>query len=297
MALGGNKIDAGAGTPDRARYTMSFYGDSDTDSEPTSVRSLTTPHTRQSSLPALPHGPLYINDRFPFPEGLQFEFKETWGACTTSKMHETICAFLNAAGGHLMYGIQDSGKLLGITREEADKILLRADDMFHTKKIVNCTTGAPPLPSVVSGSVIRLCTPIHRRPHPTERFVAILTVRSSDHNQTYRMSSGDVMIRLSASNYRSKSSTMSAYEKIVEDNHVLEAEKTKYYQERNMYRKEFMVMENSHRELSIAIKDCLMEAAEARKEVHTALAMLHARILCDKAEAERRLAARGGCFR
>lgn len=287
---------------------MSFY-DSDIDSEPASLRSsvsggsggskrsVITEETelsipppplpaKPSTLQSLPHSPMFVGDRFPTPEGQQFEFKETWGACTTSKMHETICAFLNSAGGYLLYGIQDSGKILGISRDEADKILLRADDIFHTSKIQNIMSGKPPPASAIRGSVVRLCTRLNNRPHPTERFLAILTTTNPDHNQTYRMTNGDIMIRLSASNFRSKSTTLSTFEELIRDNRALEAEKTKYYTERNLYRKEFAVMEHSHRELSIRIKECLMDVAAAREETQTTLEMLHARILTEKAAAE-----------
>jgi hypothetical protein len=283
---------------------MSFY-DSDSESEPTSLRSSSTEHEelvipppklppRPSVLPTLPHSPLFIGERFPWPEGQQFEFKETWGACTTSKMHETICAFLNSAGGYLIYGIQDSGKLLGISREEADKILLRADDIYHTKKIVHIETGKELTPSCVRGSIVRLCTTLHtatgiQKPKPTERFLAILTIRSLDHNNTYRMICGDIIIRLSASNFRSKSTTLSTYEEIIRENRHLEAEKTKYYHERNRFRKEFMIMESSHRELSIRLKESMVDISAARMEAQVALDLLHTRILADKADAERRL--------
>lgn len=241
---------------------------------------------KPSVLQTLPPGPLCVGDRFPNPEGQQFEFKETWGACTTSKMHETICSFLNSAGGYLMYGIQDSGKILGISRDEADKILLRADDIFHTSKILNIVSGKPPPAHTIRGSLQRLCTTLNNRPHPTERFLAILTVTNPDHNQTYRMTNGDIMIRLSASNFRSKSTTLSTFEELIRDNRALEAEKTKYYTERNAYRKEFAVMEHSHRELSIRIKECLMEIVSARAETQSALELLHARILTEKTAAE-----------
>jgi hypothetical protein len=283
---------------------MSFY-DSDSESEPTSLRSSSTEAEelvipppklppRPSVLPTLPHSPLFIGERFPWPEGQQFEFKETWGACTTSKMHETICAFLNSAGGYLIYGIQDSGKILGISREEADKVLLRADDIYHTKKIVHIETGKELTPSCVRGSIMRLCTTLHtatgiQKPQPTERFLAILTISSLDHNNTYRMICGDIMIRLSASNFRSKSTTLSTYEEIIRENRHLEAEKTKYYHERNRFRKEFMIMESSHRELSIRLKESMVDISAARMEAQVALELLHTRILADKADAERRL--------
>ena len=246
---------------------------------------------KPSILQTLPHGPLYVGDRFPIPEGQQFEFKETWGACTTSKMHETICAFLNSAGGYLMCGIQDSGKVLGLSRDEADKILLRADDIFHTSKIFNIITGKQPPHSAIRGSIQRLCTLINNRPHPTERFLAILTIINPDHNQTYRMTNGDIMIRLSASNFRSKSTTLSTFEELIRDNRALEAEKIKYYTERNLYRKEFAIMETSHRELSIRIKECFMDITAARAETQSALELLHARILAEKAAAERAVVA------
>jgi hypothetical protein len=290
---------------------MSFYDSDSGESEPASLRSSASGGSKRSAtieemelaipppplppkpsvLQAQPHGPLYVGDRFPIPEGQQFEFKETWGACTTSKMHETICSFLNSAGGYLMYGIQDSGKILGISRDEADKILLRADDIFHTSKILNVMTGKPPPTSAIRGSVQRLCMTLNNRPHPTERFLAILTISNPDHNQTYRMTNGDIMIRLSASNFRSKSSTLSTFEELIRDNRVLEAEKTKYYTERNIYRKEFAVIEHSHRELSIRIKECLMDTAAARAETQLALELLHTRILAEKMAVEQTRAA------
>lgn len=291
---------------------MSFY-DSDIDSEPASLRSSASSASasskpaaseemelcipppplpaRPSKLQPLPQGALYVGDRFPNPEGQQFEFKETWGACTTSKMHETICAFLNSAGGYLMYGIQDSGKIMGISRDEADKILLRADDVFHTSKIVNCMSGKCPPASAIRGSILRLCTKLNNRPHPTERFLAIITITNSDHNQTFRMTNGDIMIRLSASNFRSKSTTLSTFEELIRDNRALEAEKIKYYTERNIFRKEFAVMEHSHRELSIRIKECMMDVAAARAETQSALELLHARILAEKTAAEQAMMA------
>ena len=300
---------------------MSFY-DSDIESEPTSVRSsdhdemvIPPPKLppRPSVLPTLPQGPILIGERFPWPEGQQFEFKETWGACTTSKMHETICAFLNSAGGYLIYGIQDSGKVMGISRDEADKILLRADDIYHSKKIVHIETGKELTPSSVRGSIVRLCTKLggvggggggvgggSGKLQPTERFLAVLTIASQDHNNTYRMSCGDVLIRLSASNFRSKSTTLSSYEEIIRENVQLTTEKTKLYHERNRYRKEFMIMESSHRELSIKLKECMIDISAARDETCTMLELLHARILADKVEAERRLQSVSqkwfGCF-
>lgn len=285
---------------------MSFY-DSDSESEPASLRSSSTEHEelvipppklppRPSVLPTLPHSPLFVGERFPWPEGQQFEFKETWGACTTSKMHETICAFLNSAGGYLIYGIQDSGKILGISREEADKILLRADDIYHTKKIVHIETGKELTPSCIRGSIMRLCTRLHQKTQPTERFLAILTICSLDHNNTYRMSNGDIMIRLSASNYRSKSTTLSTYEEIIRENRQLMAEKTQYYHERNRFRKEFMIMETSHRELSIRLKESMVDISDARKETQAALELLYARILADKAVAERQHGRSWWCF-
>jgi hypothetical protein len=188
-----------------------------------------------------------------------------------------------------MYGIQDSGKLMGISRDEADKILLRADDIFHTKKIVNTETGKEPPTLAIRGSVIRLCTIIQNRPHPTERCLAVLAIRNPDHNDTYRMFNGEIIIRLSASNYRSKSTTMSSYQEIIEDNRLLEAEKTKYYTERNRYRKEFMIMENSHRELSIKLKECVLDVETARQQSRASLDLLYSRILSEKLVAERQL--------
>jgi hypothetical protein len=103
------------------------------------------------------------------------------------------------------------------------------------------------------------------------------------------MFNGEIIIRLSASNYRSKSTTMSSYQEIIEDNRLLEAEKTKYYTERNRYRKEFMIMENSHRELSIKLKECVLDVETARQQSRASLDLLYSRILSEKLVAERQL--------
>lgn len=55
-------------------------------------------------------------------EGQQVEFKRALEGVPNS-VYETICAFLNRRGGHVVLGIEDSGKITGIKPENLQKFL------------------------------------------------------------------------------------------------------------------------------------------------------------------------------
>jgi len=54
-------------------------------------------------------------------EGLTIEYKECVGALGKS-VWETVCAFSNRYGGHLILGVSDSGALIGVDRNAAGQI-------------------------------------------------------------------------------------------------------------------------------------------------------------------------------
>ena len=49
-------------------------------------------------------------------EGLEVEFKESFNTLSRT-VFETICAFLNRKGGHLLLGVSDNGMVKGINKE------------------------------------------------------------------------------------------------------------------------------------------------------------------------------------
>src|ERR1035437_10894778 len=49
-------------------------------------------------------------------EGLEIEFKESYDALSRT-VFETICAFLNRKGGHILLGVADNGTIKGIKEE------------------------------------------------------------------------------------------------------------------------------------------------------------------------------------
>ena len=55
-------------------------------------------------------------------EGQQVEFKRALEGMPNS-VYETICAFLNRRGGHILLGVEDSGKVTGIKPENLQKFL------------------------------------------------------------------------------------------------------------------------------------------------------------------------------
>jgi predicted HTH transcriptional regulator len=51
-------------------------------------------------------------------EGWDVEFKECADALSNS-VFETVCSFSNRYGGHLLLGVSDEGKVLGVNRSAA----------------------------------------------------------------------------------------------------------------------------------------------------------------------------------
>ena len=54
-------------------------------------------------------------------ETYNIEFKECKQEIN-KHVYETVCAFLNSAGGELLLGVDDSGKITGIDKDYIDQI-------------------------------------------------------------------------------------------------------------------------------------------------------------------------------
>lgn len=86
-----------------------------------------------SVAPELPHLPLFrLGEVYPLVEGQQIEFKHALQhPASQSKMSETVCGFLNSAGGFFIVGVSDDGRVVGVPRRVVDDILLNVDRIFH----------------------------------------------------------------------------------------------------------------------------------------------------------------------
>jgi len=77
-----------------------------------------------------------LYDNFPYPEGTQLEFKKTFHSNQLDKYRQTICAFLNTNGGHIIFGVSDNCTISGcnIKQNEIDNILLFVDSLYELLK-------------------------------------------------------------------------------------------------------------------------------------------------------------------
>ena len=153
---------------------------------------------------------LFKMDIFPYMEGKQYEFKQTFNRIlpygnipeshtlpkTFDRIEQTICAFLNGAGGYIVCGIRDKSReilWLDLNGEEMDKVLLRIDNIFHCKSIF--TTDLEDIsPHNIHTKVLK---------HPeTGKYLIIIRVQPTE-GKEYRTHESR-WIRLNASNYGEK---------------------------------------------------------------------------------------------
>jgi ATP-dependent DNA helicase RecG len=55
-------------------------------------------------------------------EGIDIEFKESTNSLSRD-VFESVCAFLNRNGGHIVLGVKDNGKISGVNESKIDKII------------------------------------------------------------------------------------------------------------------------------------------------------------------------------
>jgi hypothetical protein len=228
---------------------------------------------RPSELPTLPTR-FERGARFPFSEGQQFEFKETENVLPAEKLYETVCAFLNSKGGYLIVGIHDNGTIMGMRRKDCDIVLLRADSTIHTRRVVERDTAR----NISCDTLCAYTVPVVGA-DADDLFVVVLRVQSADHNQIFRMYNGDILIRLSASNYRTRSTTLVPYNELVRENEVLRTQCAQATSELGRYKQQYGLLERSYRDL----------LRETQRLAITHVDDLHGKILADKARAELRL--------
>jgi predicted HTH transcriptional regulator len=134
-----------------------------------------------------------LNDVYPYPEGTQLEFKKTYHINQLSKYRETICAFLNAHGGHILFGITDNGVICGSVLEdgEKDKVLRYVDSIYTIMKTKNGE-------SIPTNSLQVQFEEIAKNV-----FIIIISCYKIDKTEDqYQFLGGDSWIRMNASNMK-----------------------------------------------------------------------------------------------
>ena len=98
-------------------------------------------------------------------EGLEIEFKESYDALSRS-VFETICAFLNRNGGHILLGVSDNGEVKGINVETIQSQLdILARDMNNPQIISPTFYLSTELVELEDKTVIYLYVPESSQPH------------------------------------------------------------------------------------------------------------------------------------
>ena len=134
-----------------------------------------------------------LNDTYPYPEGIQLEFKKSFHSNQHSKYRETICAFLNTNGGHIIYGILDNCVINGclLTENERDTILLFVDSLYTILKSTN------------SQNIPKHSIKIRFEEIAKNMYIIIITCYPQE-NVTCQFLNGDSWVRMNASNMKNK---------------------------------------------------------------------------------------------
>ena len=207
----------------------------------------------------LPMIPTSLNkgEWFPYVEGQQIELKEN----NTLKLDITLCSFLNTAGGYYIVGVKDSGEIVGVDRTTADGYLQRLDYIIRENRILNTTTGDYAGIKELSSSVILL---------DPKSCVVIIKAQSTNSDHVFQTESG-VWYRLNASNMRCRS----------------EFEDARTTRDR---------LQCKNHEMLMSITNLTKDLRQSIVAYTETLAILHARILAEKEEAERMLVKQKSSF-
>jgi predicted HTH transcriptional regulator len=131
----------------------------------------------------------YLHDIYPYPESVQLEFKKSFHINQLDKYRETVCAFLNTVGGHIIFGITNDCVIIGnyLTEKDIDSIMLFADSIYNILKTVDGN-------NIKQGSITVKFNKIAK-----DLYIIIFTCIKYE-NIKYQFVSGESWIRMNASN-------------------------------------------------------------------------------------------------
>ncbi len=151
-------------------------------------------------LPPLPSDTeLLTIKKFPYPEGKQYEFKNS--LFISNKIIPTICGFLNTDGGYLIFGVDDTTlEITGLkaTTKEVDIFILdNIDKIFHNSVIINKDDFTTLKPHNLTSKVL----------WKNNKVIVIVTV-SPDEGIQYQVDNGTMYYRANASNLKVRTDKM-----------------------------------------------------------------------------------------
>jgi predicted HTH transcriptional regulator len=191
-----------------------------------------------------------LNDRFPYPEGTQLEFKKTFHINQHNKYRETICAFLNTNGGHIIYGILNNCMINGCILSPVDKdnILLFVDSIYNILKKTNGET--------IPKNTIK----VYFEEISKNNYIIIISCYKVD-NDEYQFLAGDSWIRMNASNMKTKHGKLYSIQDVA---NIKIKINRKYEDIINKLTKE---KHNTDEEIIIMVSDILLDKKEKEKEL------------------------------
>ena len=215
---------------------------------------------------------------FPLLESNSLEFKESLSPSIHLKIRETICAFLNASGGHIVIGVRDVDRyILGVDlNKTVDTLKLRIDDIYRQEII----TSEEKLP--VGTIVISIV--------PTAETHVIAIRVTPEVGKSYRMKDGTRWYRLNASNYRLTADKPTFTEEEIEERIKTAVRRAKQARETEIQalKKKLKEIENDFMAVTRAAKYIDMKAAKTVRDFEQVRDMLFDKILEKKDEVEQR---------
>jgi len=212
-------------------------------------------------------------ERFPYPEGYQYEFKEN--LIGQEKLVSTVCALLNNQGGYILIGVRDCdlaicGLPKSATEKKVDMFLLILDTIYHQSLIVK--ESGEPL-DVESIRVTRFSF--------NNRRLLLITVQPKGEEKV-QCKDGTKWFRVSASNYKVPAT------KLIRE---MELQRHLFTQQKKM--------QEEYKELFEGLQDEIRTGMSKVEALSTELewmkSKLAEKILADKERAEQSLAQpRGG---
>lgn len=240
----------------------------------------------------LPEFPISApSGKFPFLEGVQWEFKECDPA--PAKIRETICAMLNAEGGYIVIGVTDSLTIRGLESHQVDRWLLLVDNFFHKQQLLHDDNTPLPLTAVRAEAV-----------NLEGKLLARISVMP-EADKKYKTNKGEMFCRLAASNLRIRADRTYCEDEVAQIRREAAAELREAIKE---HKDVLTAVNRANRESNEARcaaatfrkqRDLAEDKAkEAEKSISSLRAALFAKILAEKAAAEKRLMEEAsGCFK
>jgi hypothetical protein len=217
-------------------------------------------------LPSLPEN-LESIDKFPFPEGKHFEYKQSHKSI--DKLLNTVCAYLNSEGGYIIFGVLDRTlEVIGmdISYKECDNwILNHIDGIFHYQRIIYKETGLGIDSKYIRSEIIK---------RNDNKYIIVITIEPCDN--PVQVFNGTMYYRLNASNMKLR--TQKVY--------IEEQMTALLFNQRKTLEKDYKYIVSS---FSGEIKKQSGLIRRLEKNVDEVKELLYERILEDKKQAEKML--------